>query len=402
MKKIKKILLLAGLSMTLSGCDVLAGLFGGGEKVDATLYHLKLSYCDLVSGQEGFDQSLLTAQYAFGEDGSEHTLDQDSIDEYMQAGETEEDIAKHGQRQEDGSYYFFSGDPMFIEAPKVDGYVFLGFFEKGSTSEQFTFNNRQYVDHLTGELVTPRWNMEDKDIELEARYEVLKYTINYDNDVKEYGLNGNLANGTVYNTLTDDPFTLKTPVEPHGMHFVRWYYAKDNGNAFNPDARQTFETITELPRGEHDAIYTTSSGYAITLFAEYSYEEYDFTFDYHKATVGTDSVAVERDEVCEYLKISGNNTTVAGNKIDLDSDTKVVFINVGDEVTISYDSWAVIYVKPTQGYYLWFTLFNGTRIDGGYADEDGYYLVYLYNEDILNDSSLVFVFAEGEVPQPQA
>ncbi len=179
-------------TVLFSACD----LFGGDDEVDPNLYHIKLSYSTDVESIGSQDD--LKIFYGFGEHG-EGIREDYEIEELTAAGATQADLDKAFVRQGDGSYYFFAGDPVYIFAPNIPSFEFLGFYYKGTNKktnynlfyqEGYTFQgNENFPDG------TPRpdyrYKLEeeeielnkDQDIEIEARYEAKEYNIWYADSV---------------------------------------------------------------------------------------------------------------------------------------------------------------------------------------------------------------------------
>lgn len=264
------LVLLLSLMLVLAACD---NPFANDEdKLDPTLYKLTLSSSSNVT----VDQADLKATYAYackGKTVTEGVRPEDEIEALKDAGATQEDIDKAGKRQPDGSYYFFDADPMYIEAPQIDGYRFLGFFDKSTNKCVYKTD----IVMLDGELGLPRWNMENRNVELEARYEALKYRVSY---VDMDGLITNPTNPTEYDGSKQIDVELLDPTPIEGYVFKYWYYMEIlfDGTE-NPSTRQV--VCTKLPTvGNEGIIHTMGvNDYELTLFAEYEVAEYDVTFD---------------------------------------------------------------------------------------------------------------------------
>lgn len=257
--KLTKLLLLAATTLTLASC--------GGEKVDVNLYSLKLSYSDNVASKAEFNKMDLVAEYAYGVNGDIHKLSDETLEELRKNGVTQESLNMHGQKEND-AYRFFDGDPLHIFAPEVTGYRYLGYFKKGSTSEYPDYKYKKVLDS-DGVYRYTRWNME-KNSELVARYEELKYSVTYDTEVVKYGLGDNLPNNSVYNAATDGEIILKTPNAPEGKVFKRWVCRCERFDYNIGEYVSTLEEIRKLPRDYDETIlFDYPGGLGITLFAEY-------------------------------------------------------------------------------------------------------------------------------------
>lgn len=264
MKKLLGLILVVCLMLT---CGI--SLMACGEQADTTLYHLTLSYSENVSANESFKQEDLKATYAYGCKGttvSQGTRDEDEVAELLKAGATQENIDKAGVRQNDGSYWFFDQDPMYLEAPKVEGYKFLGFFEKGSDSQQPTFN--PMITDIDGEQGLSRWNMFDKDVELVAKYEVLTYKVTY---CDANGVISNPTNPTNYDASVKLNVELLDPIVPEGYEFKYWYY---NKIVFDANGNNTQEPVqcTKLPTDYEDG--------ELVLFAEFEKIKCEVTINF--------------------------------------------------------------------------------------------------------------------------
>ena len=156
LNKIKMILVSVLSIITLASC---------GEKPDTTLYSVELSSNITLTAAQ---KAGLTAELAFGADGK-GSRDEYEVEELKKAGATDADIEKVGKLQDDGKYYFYDQDPMYLNAPEVEDYMFRGFYEKGT--DKFVY--KRHADATTG--LDNRWNCPGKNIELEARYEKLTY-----------------------------------------------------------------------------------------------------------------------------------------------------------------------------------------------------------------------------------
>lgn len=221
--KISKFLLLAVAATALAGC-------GKEEKVDATLYHLTLEADGVTLTEE---QKLeLKATYGYGPE-SDHVVegvrDPDEIAELKKAGASDADIEKAGKRQEDGSYYFFDGDPIYLEAPAIEGYK-MDTFLNGNQIAYRTFLQTHWED---GSKYLPRYNMDNKDTVLKAKYEKWTYTISYD---KVEGVTNPNDSITSYCFIDQGRQTIKPAiVTDKNTTFKGWAY-QDIANADNREA----------------------------------------------------------------------------------------------------------------------------------------------------------------------
>lgn len=277
----KKLLLLTLTLLLVASCACFFGACGEDD-IDAKLYHLTITHSSNVT----IEQDKLKATYAYGCNGTtvtEGVREQDEIHALKKAGATEDDIIKAGKRQADGSYYFFESDPMYIEAPEVEGFRFLGFYDKATNKLAY----RPIITDIDGKRGLARWNMTQGDVELEARYEVLKYSISY---CDMNGLITNPTNPTEYNSSEKVNVELNDPAKIEGYKFKYWYYVEilfDGTD--NPPTRKV--ECTKLPNiGNEGIIHTIgqdSAGnptYGLTLWAEYEKETYNVTIKFADAT----------------------------------------------------------------------------------------------------------------------
>lgn len=323
MKRIK-IMLLTILSLCgflFVGCSFM-------NKEDVTLYHL-----EITANIDKVSQSDLKAVYAYGCNGAtveEGVRDEYDVEELKKSGATQEDIDKAGKRQEDGSYYFFDQDPVYLVAPEVEGYVFNGFYDK--SNGQYLY--KPLVDQTTSSLY--KWNMPSKDITVEARYEVLKYNVVYC-----YGFERSIGfddkplpsgqidaahntNPSAYNYETQKEVSLVSPTKEFaGYEFKYWYYTKlgspekirlDNLPVeYNEDLIFFMGTDTQ----------TNENIYSITLFAYYEPVTYHVSFSMFTCNEpSTCQVSLSIDGI---VKVSANGEVV---------DTLSVTYNTGIDVWV--------------------------------------------------------------------
>ena len=316
--KLAKLLVLASSAALLAGCDE-------GE-VDVNLYHLSLSYSANV---ENGNQDDLVADIAFGIDGKGER-GEGEIEAMLQAGATEEDIAKAGVRQDDGSYYFFDQDPILLHSPEIPGYRKVGWFDKET-------NEKVYSEHFgmnDGLYTQARWNMLNKDTELEARYDYLKYDVTYCYAFpSSYGPTGQQlpsgiiptdknSNPAVYNAEEQLDVQLVAPTGDYdGYVFKGWYFIQEIFNETErPDTQRV--DITALPTSGVEGItkvmsYDTEGNpiFGITLFAEYELSTADVSF----TVDNVEGLELEvRDIGGELIDISSGSLTVDyGTQLDV-------------------------------------------------------------------------------------
>lgn len=314
--KLTKLLVLASSAALLAGCD----------EVNTTLYHLTLSYSSNVTSG---DQDALTAELAFGPDG-ELTRDEGEVEALIEAGLTQEEIDKAGVRQDDGSYYFFCEDPMFLSSPEIPGYRKLGWFDKETNECVY----KELYGMNDGAYRKARWNMLEKDTELEARYDYLKYDVTYCYAFpSSYGPTGQQlpsgiiptdknSNPAVYNAKEQLDVQLVAPTGDYdGYVFKGWYFIQEIFNETErPDTQRV--DITALPTSGVEGItkvmsYDTEGNpiLGITLFAEYELSTADVSF----TVDNVEGLELEvRDIDGELIDISSGSLTVDyGTQLDI-------------------------------------------------------------------------------------
>ncbi len=309
-------------AIPLAACD-----FFGGEDVDATLYKLKLSYSSNVAST--LDEKDLKAQLAFGEDGR-GARDDDEIEELKKAGASDADVAKAGSKQGDGYYYFFDQDPMIIDAPTLEGYVFEGMYFKGTDELAFRSN---YVDPNGNRA---RWNMETKgaeSIELEARYVALTYSITYcygiesGPDRTHSGVmpNGAHNNPATFNYELEKNVTLDDPQEINGYEFKYWYYTHDG----SPEKIKCEKLPTVLDETFiHVMNYDSNNKpqYGLTLFAFYDIASHNVTYSIDDGITATIKLTDDAGAEVECNLASGSAKIPHGYCLDIWVDTSEIDI----------------------------------------------------------------------------
>ncbi len=372
MKK-KLLCLILVLCMALTCTFVLTACGSDDEsgQADPTLYQLTLSYSSNVASLDAFTQADLKATYGYGEPSAvvkEGVRDEDEIAELKKAGATDADIAKAGARQSDGSYYFFDQDPIYLEAPAVPGWKLLGFFYKGSTSEYPEY--KPFLTDIDGKQALPRWNMDNKNVELEARYVKNTYEIGF-NMMEDGDTNPNTISRYCY--LDDGIVTLEpaTTMNPHKT-FVGWEYqdySKEKDNWFLLEDNK-------LPI-DYNADYMRIS--AIFEMEKFSI---DFAFKHY---IDPDNIEdLSFDEACDSIALKGNLTTVDGQPVKCDSTEDRTEINEDSEIKMEYGSWLEIYVTPISQFEVWYIQINGERFDS----------MVLNNGDITEDSTITIILTD--------
>lgn len=307
-------------------CSVLMTGCFGEDKTDATLYHLTLTVSENVKDLIPKDGTSLKAELAFGVDGNE-SRDDDDITALKKAGATDEDIASVGVLK-NGYFPFFDNDPMYIKAPEYEGYEFLGFFYKGTNHYVYKYQ----LGLTEGAMHYYRWNMQDKNVELEARYIPECYTITYYYSIERgpSSKSGEMpstshSNPANFNYSTDKNkeasyFELSDPTEViEGYEFKYWYYTLD-GSAEKHKIEILPRTITDYMNNTIFNQDTHSYSHDLQLRAFYDIATYDVTFivdegvelevrqDSNLLTIGHDPIEVEHGTVLDVWAIDGNIT----------------------------------------------------------------------------------------------
>ncbi|MCQ2400264.1 MAG: hypothetical protein MJ072_07140, partial [Clostridia bacterium] len=259
------------------------------------------------------------------------------LEALRELGVPEENIQKAGERQSDGSYYFFESDPMYIEAPEVLGYRFINFYFKGTN--KMAFNPR--MTDIDGGKYLPRWNMINKDVELEARYEKNSYRY-YFNDTAEDETNPN-ANGT-YCYLDDGVVNLQpaTSTIP-SKHFRSWTYSK-----YVDEVWATFD-ISTLPTDFYED--------EMRIEADWTYDQFTVTFAF-ELYGKSGNTPLNYDEVCEGLSVLSNIATINGQKIVAGEQTAK---GKNDTLKVQYNSWLDVFHTVNSQYYVSYCTINGEK-----------------------------------------
>lgn len=371
--KLNKLPLFLLSSMCLCACDLL-GI--GGEKEDATLYKLTLT-----SNKEEV-MSELKATYAYGVQGKTVTQgvrDEDEIQALKDAGATDDDIAKAGKKQSDGSYYFFDQDPMYIEAPNsFDGYKFLGFYDKEN-------NKYLYNPYMTGQDGNiPKWNMQDKNMTVEARYE--KFTYNYYFVNMEDGVT-NPNQGGNYCYVDDGEVALLPPVIEEGSHksFGGWQY-EDIANAVEGQ-ESTWITLEDnkLPINYYED--------SLRIAPIIENEKFKISFAFEKyIDPETPNEILTFEEAMVSMTCHGNLTTIDGVLEPCEMSSKGTPITDESEIVIdSVSGWCEFFFTLKAGLGFFYVELNGVRNETINAShmEDPY--ISINQGDITQDSVITFV-----------
>ena len=340
--KLSKLLFLAVAASTLAGCDLPFGPGGGGGdgKIDARVYHLKLS-----SNIASVSADSLKATYAYGVNGktvTEGVRDPEDIEELKKAGATDADIEKAGKRQDDGSYFFFDGDPMYLESPNsFGGYKYKGFYDKNQND--YVLN--QYMTGTDGNL--PKWNMYNRDVNLEARYE--KWTYEYYFNNMEAG-DTNPNQGGRYCAVDDGVVTLlpATTSNPH-KHFVGWEYqdtTKEDDHGIAPWVR--------LEDGKLPVEYYEET-MRIGAIWETDYLKVSFDFKLYVEPEVFEPVSYEDTIVS--MSAHGNLTKIDGELI-----SEATSVTKDSEIKMEYGSWLNIFYTLNSKYNIFYFELNGEKM----------------------------------------
>lgn len=197
--KLTKLLFLAIAASSLAGCSF------GGENVDTTLYELKIT-TNLDKAKDGLKAELR------GERSAEE------IEDLKKAGASQETIDKAGTCV-DGTYYFFDQDPVNLYEPFLPGYEFLGWFKDNQFLGFLDTDYDGNPDYI--------WNMDNKNVTLEARFKLVNYTILYmDEDTKPATYKENPTTWNVEQGEVELGYADKTD---SGLKFDGWTLAMGGG-----------------------------------------------------------------------------------------------------------------------------------------------------------------------------
>lgn len=364
---ISAIALALGSALSLSACD----LFGGDdEKADATLYHLTLSSNLTLSEEE---KAKLKATYGYGEPSPvvvEGVRDEDKIAALKDAGATDADIAKAGKRQSDGSYYFFDQDPIYIEYPEKLGYKMTGFYYKEDNKLAY---NPIVSTNSDGNKYLTRWNMDAKDVELEARYQKWSYHPYFNTPSSDETNPNNL--GDQYCYVDQGPKTLLPASSSlKHKHFKTWYYQKYVGDVW------TRFDITELPADYYEE--------SLRIEAEWEYDSITIQFAFELYIDPDTQTKLDFDDVFELAYAKGNLTKVNGVPTigvgDPNPQDPGLQVTKDSEVKMSYSdssSWLDFTLKAKPEYKLWRYKINDSIFETFNDDGSGQYSLSSYIED---------------------
>lgn len=367
------------------------------EEIDPKLYHLTIHYTGVTLNDD--QKADFKATFGDGQMGTtvvEGTRDEEEIKALKDAGATDADLAKAGVRQDDGSYYFFESDSIYIEYPEVDNYRFICFYYEGT--DQQAHNPRvtgQYEKSLN------KFFMPNRDVVLEARYEVLSYSFSIDNmSSGQSNDQDNPETGIIrtYCPLNDGDFVLKDAIttNPH-EEFLRWEY-EDSAHANGGVAEWIPLENNKLPKtfnGSEDPF--TVEIMRIRAVFETEKLNVSFKFKYLEEQTPTD---ISESIVCSEIKIQGNKTTVGDQNI---SSAPVVVTGSSNNILVEYGSSFYVFVTPQDGYYVCGYVVNGIEFD--YSTDSRYLNIYedAWTQKNIPDTNqkleITILFAVGQAPQ---
>ena len=378
MKKNKIISVLA-LSLAVVG---LASCGEEKEKTDPTLYHLTFS------SNKDIDMSKVKATYAYGTGGSkvvrEGTRDPDDIKELKKAGATQADIDKAGKRQEDGSYYFFEQDPMYLEAPKIEGYRTPTFYNKdnGDSYKPGLHRNAEGGEELYF------WNMPQADTELEIRYESVQYEIDWQklNDADKLGYNNPNSGRLGYGYERDGVLTLEPATFTNkNVTFIGWEYEDVQQKDEHGYAKWVLMEDNKLPIDIDDNRLRVQPRYEVKKFkVEFAVED-------------TEGTKLDLADTITSMELRGNLMTINGEPYSVGIGEGNIPVDLAKEYKVDcINGWASFFFTLKTGYRVFYLKLNGERNEAINACHLGY--VDIKGTDLTEDSTVTFVLAE-DIPE---
>lgn len=249
--KIKKLLFIALACTSLSGCG-----FGEDDgNIDTTLYELKLT-SNLDKAKTGLNAELSRER------------SQDEIDELLENGATQADIDKSGTCI-NGTYYFYDQDPVNLSEPFLPGYEFLGWYQGNQWLGYLDTDydgNPEYI-----------WNMDNKNVTLEARFQLITYTILYMDE--ETGPARYTENPTTWNVEQEEIVLNHADRSAEGLKFDGWTFAMGGGTFYDGYVTK----INEQFLVDSGAARVTLNGAGATTFSlheNYSVLNHDITLTF--------------------------------------------------------------------------------------------------------------------------
>lgn len=379
--KIKNLILLPLLAATLSSCDLPFGPGGGGdEKADPTLYQLKLS-----SNLASVSQDSLKATFAYGVEGKEvkeGVRDADEIAELKKAGATDADIAKAGKRQSDGSYYFFEADPMYLESPNSNGgYKYMGWYDKDEN--KYIYN--QYMTGNDGNI--PRWNMYQKNANLEAHYEKWTYHYYFNSMMEDCDTNPN-AEGN-YCAVDNGVVTLlPATTTSTNKKFIGWEYE----DTLHTDA-QGYSTWVLLEDNKLPVEYYEEN---MRISPRWEYEQATISFEFELYIDPETSQPLEYDDVITSMTAHGNLTTIDGVKEPCEPQSYGTPVNKNSVIKMQMGSWLDLFYSLNPDYEVFYFMLNGER--NNFIDAKHMNPPYIsISDDTVLEKETVITFVVSEV-----
>lgn len=335
----------------------------GKEEIDATLYQLTLSSNITLSEEQ---KTQLKATYGYGEPSAtvkQGVRDAEEIEELKKAGATDADINKAGVRQQDGSYFFFEADPIYLEAPMITGYKLLGFYNKADGRLELN----PILQDIDGGKYLPRYNMDNKNVELEARYQKWTYSIGF-NNMEEGDVNPNTRRS--YCFIDEGVITLAPATTTNKFKtFIRWEY--QNGSEWI-----ALENSTLPPDYYEDSM-------RIGAVWEIEYFTIDFDFEYQIDAETKQPLTFE--QACEKILVHGNLSTVDGEPVYCDTQEPKTEVKKNSVLKMQYGSWLEIFITPNEQYNISQYVIN----DG--TSQTYYEYISLNKGNITNDSTIKIV-----------
>ena len=378
MKKNKIISVLA-LSLAVVG---LAACGGNKEEVDPTLYHLTFS------SNKDIDMSKVKATYAYGTGGStvvkEGTRDADDIAALKKAGASQADIDKAGKRQEDGSYYFFDQDPMYLEAPTIEGYRTPTFYNKANGD---AFKPGLHRD-AEGKQQLYFWNMPQADTELEIRYESVQYEIAWQTltDADKIGYNNPNSGRLGYTYELDGVLALEPATFTNkNITFIGWEYQDVHQEDEHGYAKWVLMEDNKLPIDIDDNYLRVQPRYEVKKFkVEFAVED-------------TEGTKLDLVNTITSMELRGNLMTIDGEPYSVGSEPVNIPVDLSKEYKVDcLNGWADFFFTLNPAYRVFYLKLNGERNDTINASHLGY--VDIKGTDLTEDSVVTFVLAE-KIPE---
>lgn len=207
--KFKKIVLPLLACLSLAGCDFNLFPDESGGRADVTLYELKLT-SNLEKAKSSLSANLSRER------------DQDEIDDLLADGATQSDINKSNTCI-NGTYYYFDQDPIYLSEPFLPGYEFLGWYN-GNTFLGFLDTDYDGTPEY-------KWNMENKNVTLEARYKLVTYNILYMDSGTSVVSAG--SNPSSWNVEQGEITLTHTDKTSEGLQFDGWTFVMGGASHYD-------------------------------------------------------------------------------------------------------------------------------------------------------------------------